>query len=356
MIETHAVVGWFGSRLQMRLRAPANPFKARPPQVHLAHASFAFRSWDPAPEAPPSLLSFHPTTMESEVPVAHFSKVGVVVKTGSREAANLARQLILELERLDIEPIVDEESAPKLGRESSIDRSSLAGASDLVIVLGGDGTLLSVTRGELGTTPILGINLGTLGFLTEHPVDRLFPMLKLAIEGGAKVEIRERLEIEVNSPGKKEVLRRALNDVVINKSALARMILLSVHVNGEFLSRFRADGLILATPTGSTAYNLSAGGPIIYPTVRVVLVTPICPHTLTNRPIALPLDSEIEIRLESRSEEVYLTLDGQEGFPLSSRDLLRIRRCPEPVRLLTDPGRSYFHILHRKLKWGQRGG
>lgn len=288
--------------------------------------------------------------------MSHLSKVGVVVKTGSRQAANLARQLILELERLGLQALVDEESAPALGLESTIDRSALAGATDLVVVLGGDGTLLSVTRGVLGDTPILGVNLGTLGFLTEHPVDRLFPMLHMAIEGGAKIEARERLEIEVDSPGTHGVVRRALNDVVINKSALARMILLSVHVNGEFLSRFRADGLILATPTGSTAYNLSAGGPIIYPTMQVVLVTPICPHTLTNRPIALPLESEIEIRLESRSEEVYVTLDGQEGFPLSSRDLLRIRRCAEPVRLLTDPGRSYFHILHRKLKWGQRGG
>jgi len=294
--------------------------------------------------------------MESEGPVSHLSEVGVVVKTGSRQAANLARQLILELERLGLQALVDEESAPALGLESTIDRSALAGATDLVVVLGGDGTLLSVTRGVLGDTPILGVNLGTLGFLTEHPVDRLFPMLHMAIEGGAKIEARERLEIEVDSPGTHGVVRRALNDVVINKSALARMILLSVHVNGEFLSRFRADGLILATPTGSTAYNLSAGGPIIYPTMQVVLVTPICPHTLTNRPIALPLESEIEIRLESRSEEVYVTLDGQEGFPLSSRDLLRIRRCAEPVRLLTDPGRSYFHILHRKLKWGQRGG
>jgi len=288
--------------------------------------------------------------------VTQLSRVGVVLKTSSREAVNLARQLILELERLDLEAVIDSESCGALDLESEIPRSSLAGMTDLIVVLGGDGTLLSVTRGELGSTPILGINLGTLGFLTEYPVDRLFPMLHMVLDGTAGIELRERLEVEVDSPGKTRILRRALNDVVINKSALARMILLSVHVDGEFLSRFRADGLIIATPTGSTAYNLSAGGPIIYPTLQVVLVTPICPHSLTNRPIALPLASEIEIRLESRSEEVYLTLDGQEGFPLSPRDLLRIRRCPEPVRLLTDPGRSYFHILHRKLKWGQRGG
>ncbi len=159
----------------------------------------------------------------------------------------------------------------------------------------------------------------------------------------------------MENPGRDPIVRRALNDVVINKSALARMVVLSVHVDEEFLSRFKADGLIVATPTGSTAYNLSAGGPIVYPTVDVVLITPICPHALTNRPIALPMESVIDIRLGSQSEEVYLTLDGQEGFPLTTRDLVRVRRCAEPVGLITEPGRSYYRILHRKLKWGERG-
>jgi len=134
------------------------------------------------------------------------------------------------------------------------------------------------------------------------------------------------------------------------------MLVLSVHVNGEFVSRFKADGLIVATPTGSTAYNLSAGGPILYPTLETIVITPICPHTLTNRPIVLSLDSTIEIRLESHTEEVYLTLDGQQGFPISMSDVISIEPCPDPVTLITRPSRSYFQILHRKLKWGERGG
>lgn len=282
-------------------------------------------------------------------------RVGVVLKATSGEAVKLGQQLLVELQRLGADTVMDEQSAQALDQKGAISRNDLAAETDLVVVLGGDGTLLSVTRGEVGTTPFLGINLGTLGFLTEHSVDRLFPMLHAALEGRATLEQRQRLEVTVQTPGKEPIIRRALNDVVINKSALARMVLLSVHVDAELLSRFKADGLIVATPTGSTAYNLSAGGPIVYPTVEVVLITPICPHALTNRPIALPLESQIDIRLESQSEEVYLTLDGQEGFPLTTRDLVQIRRCREPVSLVTDEGRSYFHILHRKLKWGERG-
>jgi NAD+ kinase len=192
--------------------------------------------------------------------------------------------------------------------------------------------------------------------LTEHPAERLFPMLHSAIEGHAVIERRERLEVSVHTPGKAPTRRYVLNDAVINKSALARMLVLSIHVDEQFLSRFRADGIIVATPTGSTAYNLSAGGPILYPTLEVIVVTPICPHTLTNRPIVLSFDSALEVRLESQSEEVYLTLDGQEGFPLTNRDLVRIRRCSDPVHLITEPRRSYFQVLHRKLKWGERSG
>jgi NAD+ kinase len=283
-------------------------------------------------------------------------RVGVVLKTSSNEAAELGRQLLVELERLEIDPVLDGASAKVLGAENGCRRSQLTTKSDLVVVLGGDGTLLSVTRGPINGTPILGINMGTLGFLTEHPAEQLFPMLYAAIEGRATLERRERLEVTVDTPGEETTTHSVLNDVVINKSALARMLVLSMHVDDQFVSRFKADGLIVATPTGSTAYNLSAGGPILYPTLEVLLVTPICPHTLTNRPIALSLDSVIDIRLESLSEEVFLTLDGQKGFPLTTRDLVRIRRCSDPVHLITEPSRSYFQVLHRKLKWGERGG
>jgi NAD+ kinase len=279
-----------------------------------------------------------------------------VLKTTSNEAAELGRQLLVELERLEIEPVLDQASAEVLGVEDGFERSELTVNSDLVVVLGGDGTLLSVTRGPIDSTPILGINMGTLGFLTEHPAEQLFPMLYAAIDGSATTERRERLEVTVATPGSETNAYSVLNDVVINKSAVARMLVLSMHVDDQFVSRFKADGLIVATPTGSTAYNLSAGGPILYPTLDVLLVTPICPHTLTNRPIALSLDSVIDIRLESLSEEVFLTLDGQQGFPLTTRDLVRIRRSVDPVHLITAPNRSYFQVLHRKLKWGERGG
>jgi NAD+ kinase len=283
-------------------------------------------------------------------------RVGVVLKTTSPEAADLGRQLVLELERLGLEPVIDRESAQVLDSDDEVEREELPGLVDLVVVLGGDGTLLSVTRGALGGTPILGINMGTLGFLTEHSAEQLLPMLREVLDGRAETAQRERLLVTIETPGIEPVTRCVLNDAVVNKSALARILALSVKVNGEFVSRFRADGLIVATPTGSTAYNLSAGGPILYPTLETIVVTPICPHALTNRPIVLSLDSTIEIRLESLSEEVYLTLDGQQGFPISTSDMIRIERCPDPVTLITHPGLSYFQILHRKLKWGERGG
>jgi NAD+ kinase len=283
-------------------------------------------------------------------------RVGVVLKTTSSEAAELGRQLVAELEHLGLEAVIDSESAEVLGSDDGIDREHLASLVDLIVVLGGDGTLLSVTRGALGGTPILGINLGTLGFLTEHPADRLMQVLHATLEGRVEVVRRERLSVMVENPNKEPITRCVLNDAVINKSALARMLVLGVHVNGAFVSRFKADGLIVATPTGSTAYNLSAGGPILYPNLEILVVTPICPHALTNRPIVLSLDSTIEIRLESHSEEVWLTLDGQQGFPIGTEDLVTIRACPDPVMLIADPSRSYFQVLHRKLKWGERGG
>ncbi len=283
-------------------------------------------------------------------------RVGVVLKTTSSEAAELGKQLLVELDRLGLEPVIDRESAQVLDSNDDVDREELPGLVDLVVVLGGDGTLLSVTRGALGGTPILGINMGTLGFLTEHPAEQLLPMLHAVLEGRAEIARRERLLVTAETPGKEPSTRCVLNDAVVNKSALARMLVLSVEVNGEFVSRYKADGLIVATPTGSTAYNLSAGGPILYPTLETIVVTPICPHALTNRPIVLSLDSTIEIRLESHTEEVYLTLDGQQGYPISMRDVICIERCPDPVTLITRPSRSYFQILHRKLKWGERGG
>ena len=283
-------------------------------------------------------------------------RIGVVLKTTSSEAADLGHELVEEIRRLGLQPVIDNETASVLPSDDEIDREDLPAHVDLVVVLGGDGTLLSVTRGRIEGTPILGINMGTLGFLTDHPVDALFTALRTALAGESRIVRRERLMVTVQRPGEDTVTRCVLNDAVVNKSALARMLVLSVHVDGHFVSRFKADGLIVATPTGSTAYNLSAGGPILYPNLEVIVVTPICPHALTNRPIVLSLDSQIEIRLERDSEEVFLTLDGQQGFPITTADLVRIERCQDPVHLIADQNRSYFQVLHHKLKWGERGG
>jgi len=283
-------------------------------------------------------------------------RVGVALKTSSGEAVELGKRLLEELDRLGLEAVLDDEAASAFDATDSVDRSELPSQVDLVVVLGGDGTLLSMTRGAINGTPILGINMGTLGFLTEHPAESLFPMLHAVLEGRATTVRRERLLVTVEKPGCDPSIHCVLNDAVVNKSALARMLDLSVHVNDALISRFRADGLIIASPTGSTAYNLSAGGPILFPNLEVIVVTPICPHTLTNRPLVLSLDSKVDLRLEKQSEEVWLTLDGQQGFPLSIEDVVRIERCMDPVFLITDRNRSYFQVLHRKLKWGERGG
>jgi NAD+ kinase len=290
------------------------------------------------------------------MPDGDINRIGVALKTTSAEARELGRQLIERLEELGKEVILDAESAVIFDVASTLDRNDLASKVDLIVVLGGDGTLLSVTRSRLTGTPVLGVNMGSLGFLTEHTAESMWPMLEAVLDGGARLERRERLDVTVASAERESSTYSVLNDAVINKSALARMITLTLHVNDVFVTHFRADGLIVATPTGSTAYNLSAGGPILYPTLEVVLVTPICPHALTNRPIALSLDSTIELRLEAPAEEVYLTLDGQQGFPLTHHDVVRIQRCMDPLHLITAPGRSYFQILHRKLKWGERSG
>jgi NAD+ kinase len=229
-------------------------------------------------------------------------------------------------------------------------------AIDFVITLGGDGTILSaITEVRDSHVPIVGINLGRLGFLASIEKTRIREALECMCQGMYSLEKRRLLYLESNLPLFGET-RFALNDFTILKRDTSSMITIHTYINGAFLNSYWADGLIVATPTGSTAYNLSAGGPILYPTLDVLMVTPICPHTLTNRPIALSLDSVIDLRLESLSEEVFLTLDGQMGFPLTTRDLVSIRRCSDPVFLITEPSRSYFQVLHRKLKWGERGG
>ena len=225
--------------------------------------------------------------------------------------------------------------------------------SDLVVVLGGDGTLLSVARAIQGRAPILGVNLGTLGFLTEINRGELYPSLVDVLAGRFTLEDRSLFEVELRRSAGAVSSYRVFNDAVVNKSALARMIRLIVRIDGRFVAVYRADGLILSTPTGSTAYNLSAGGPIVHPSLPVVVITPICPHTLSQRPLVVPHDCEIEVTLDTAQEEVYLTLDGQEGGTLAYRDAIRVRPAPDRVRLVQVSRRTFYDALRSKLRWGE---
>jgi len=232
--------------------------------------------------------------------------------------------------------------------------SGIPRAVDWVVVLGGDGTLLGAARrvGRYGV-PILGVNLGGLGFLTGVPLERLYPVIEMMIEGRLELETRVMLESRVLREDEEVCCFQVLNDVVINKGTLARIIDLDVTINGEFLTTFRADGLIISTATGSTAYNLAAGGPILYPTMETLILTPICPFTLTNRPIIIPDSAVIQIRMGKESEEtVLLTFDGQVGFDLHYGDEVIINKSQEKIKLLRPRDHSHFEILRTKLMWG----
>ncbi len=234
------------------------------------------------------------------------------------------------------------------------DEASLLGTADLVVVLGGDGTMIAAARmiGD-STVPVIGVNHGSLGYLTEFRIEELFAALESILAGDYALDERVMLRADLIRRGEKIATGRVLNDVVINKAALARIIAIEVRLDGLFVNQFRADGLITATPTGSTAYNLSAGGPIIYPSMNAIVLTPICPFTLTNRPIVVPDDARIELTLESENEGVVLSLDGQTGYPLRAGDRVEVRKSETPLRLIQPGNRNYFDVLRDKLRWGR---
>jgi NAD+ kinase len=232
--------------------------------------------------------------------------------------------------------------------------TSIPDTVDLVVVLGGDGTLLGAARkvGRYGL-PILGVNLGGLGFLTEIPLEMLYKDIEKVITGQVTVEPRLMLQASVLRNAEEECRFSVLNDVVINKGALARIIDLRVSIDGHFLTTFRSDGLIISTPTGSTSYNLSAGGPILYPDLEALILTPICPFTLTHRPIIVPDTSVIEVQMGKHNEEVILTFDGQVGFDLMAHDRVIISKSEKKLKLIKSPDQDYYDILRTKLKWGE---
>ena len=270
------------------------------------------------------------------------------------EALELALATRRQLEALGLRVVFDHETREAIGDDPAVShsRTDLGNHCDLLITLGGDGTLLSVARHAPSHVPIIGVNMGKLGFLTEVTVEEFPGVLASVLEGRHRCEPRVTFDVIVRGEGEERSIR-VLNDAVINKGALARILEMWVEVSGQFVSSFRADGLIVATPTGSTAYNLSAGGPIIYPTMEAVVITPICPHMLTNRPIVLPDTLEIEIRIGPHREDVYLTLDGQEGFTITERDRVFVRKSAHTINLVQSPEKNYFDVLRKKLKWGE---
>ncbi len=285
-------------------------------------------------------------------------RVGVVAKLASRDAIHTAHELAEWLRRRGLEAVLDEAALRARGQQHEA-ALRLGEPCDLVVVLGGDGTLLSVARNVAPGVPILGVNLGNLGFLTEITRADLYPALVQVLAGKFETESRSLLDVELrrdpgggNGSGQSF---RVLNDAVITKSALARIIELTLRVDGHLIARYRSDGLIISTPTGSTAYNLSAGGPIVFPLLPVVVLTPICPHALSLRPIVVPDQGKIEVTLETQREEVYLTLDGQEGTSLGHRDTVCVTRSATQVKLIKINTRSFYDNLGAKLRWGGLG-
>jgi NAD+ kinase len=283
-------------------------------------------------------------------------RIGIVAKTDREEARTTVPRLLEWCLGRGLEPLCEEETAALFPEITvpAVRRPDLPGQVDVLVVLGGDGTLLSMARlvGDLGV-PILGVNLGGLGFLTALTVEELFPALEAHLADGLVIEERMMLAATVSRQGERLSEYVALNDMVITKSAMSRIIRLEVAVDGHFATGYRADGLIISTPTGSTAYCLSAGGPIVFPTMDAMVLTPICSHTLTNRPIVLPGSQRIELTLLT-DQDVMLTADGQVGFALKQMDRVEVRRATPRLRLLRFPQKHFFSVLRTKLKWGER--
>lgn len=298
----------------------------------------------------------------STPPLSTVSRVGILAKDGLRAATPHLIEIGDWLEARGVEAIFETTTAslmPESADRRVLDKRGLADRADMVLVLGGDGTLLSMADciGEAGSAiPILGVNFGSLGFLTEITLPELYRSLDAALTGRARVEERLMLRSTTTRDGAIFARSIALNDAVVTKTARSRMIDLSVYVGDEFVTRVKADGLIVATPTGSTAYNLAAGGPIVQPEVDALILTPIAPHTLTNRPVVIPSTSVVRVQPNmAPRDEVFVTFDGQAGFQLQAGDHVAIQRAESALRLIKPTTRGYFEVLRTKLKWGEVG-
>jgi NAD+ kinase len=281
--------------------------------------------------------------------------VGIIAKPGIPHASSIVPELVRWLNDRGFATRLDQEAAIYLGRTDGLARADVPEGTQLVIVLGGDGTLLSAARAVAGRAiPLLPVNLGGLGFLTAITMDQLYPELERAFRGEQRVVPRRMLHADLVRRGDVVKSYEALNDVVISKTQFARMIDLEALVDSQYVSTFKADGLIIATPTGSTAYSLSAGGPIVFPAVAAICITPVCPHTLTNRPVLVPESSVIELISHATDNEAFLTIDGQVGEPLLNGDSVICRSSEHRVLLVRPPKMFFFDVLRQKLKWGER--
>jgi len=277
-------------------------------------------------------------------------KAGIVIKPHAPSVEGILKIVVEHLEGRGIACVLEEAAARKLGRADGLERAGIAAASDLVVVLGGDGTLLSVAHhAALAGVPVMGVNLGRLGFLTEIPVSEAVSTLDKFLAGEAAL-VSPRWLLEARTA---TACSYCLNDAVITKGAAARMIELAIGVDGKDVATLKADGLIISTPTGSTAYSLSAGGPILHPQVPAIVLTPICPHTLSFRPMAIPATSTIGVRLLTGGEEVHVTFDGQRGGVMVRNDVVDIRKAPFELQLITSPKRSYYDLVKEKLGWAE---
>ncbi|TET74283.1 MAG: NAD(+)/NADH kinase [Candidatus Aminicenantes bacterium] len=277
------------------------------------------------------------------------NRIGIVVKPHAPEIERILKELMCYLEKKGIDCILEEVVARKLGKDGGVRRESIPEKVDFVIVLGGDGTLLSIAHlAAQKNVPVLGVNLGSLGFLTEVPLEEMFLALDSYLGGNDRIVSNRRM-LEAVAKGK---VYYCLNDVVINKGALARMIQCAIWIDEKAIATVKADGIIISTPTGSTAYSLSAGGPIIQPYIPAIIIAPICPHTLSFRPMVISLKSRVKIQLLTTGEEVFLTLDGQRGDLLKKKEVVEIKSSNLELSLVSSPKRNYFDLLKEKLGWG----
>ena len=282
--------------------------------------------------------------------------VGICCKPHKEEICAVVPRFVEWLRQRQIDVLLDGTGASCFSpREKETSPQEMAARMDLLILLGGDGTLLAAARQFTECeVPILAVNLGGMGFMTSVTLDEAFPLLEHVLAGRHRLSPRMMLKAELIRNGQAIQRQQALNDAVVTKAALSRMLDFDLSVNSHFLGRYRADGLIVSTPTGSTAYSLAAGGPILYPVLQAFVLTPICPHMLTNRPLVLPDSVQLELDFTALDQQAYLTLDGQIGYELQRGDRVTVSKSPYRVMLVRPQEQTYYKVLRNKLRWGQR--